>query len=159
MQRISAFTLMCFLASPAVGQDVPMGCFVRDYGQDHLDRYPEQVVERISIRFGPHDWFIAADVKVLLADQGHAGRDGLAGQRMSEWAGNFNGPLNFGVECDGGGFEVVAKDAHGITIETSGFRLSTDGCGGEGVNSTLLEEGSATTRYRLPATEDAACDW
>lgn len=147
------------LASPGLAQDAPLGCFVRDYSDEHLKKNPEQVVDRISILFSPFDDNVSADVKVLLADQGHAGRDGYGGQRAFEIAGNYYKPLRFSVDCDGGSFDVVKQDAAGITIETSGFRLAVDGCIDEGISTTLAEEGSTSTRYRLNRAETKACDW
>ncbi|MHA3915473.1 hypothetical protein [Halovulum sp. GXIMD14793] len=103
--------------------------------------------------------FIPKRFKVLLADQGHAGRDGYGGMRASEIAGNYYKPLRFSVDCDGGSFDVIEQDAAGITIETSGFRLAVDGCIDERFSTTLAEEGSTSTKYRLERVEAKACDW
>lgn len=159
MYQLSALTLLIFVATPAIAQEVPMGCYTREYSSDHLAQHPEQVVERMSILFTQAEWGVAADVQVQLADQGHAARDGYGGMRVSELAGNFNEPLNFGVECDGGQFEVLSNDSTGIMIETSQFRLTDDGCGGDGIYSTLGEENSSTTRYKLHKSNDVECRW
>ncbi|MEO9515272.1 MAG: hypothetical protein ABJH45_22595 [Paracoccaceae bacterium] len=117
------------------------------------------MVDRISILFSQGDGITNADVKVLLADQGHAGRAGFGGMRAGEVAGNYETPLRFGVECDGGAFDVITNDAHGLTVATDGFRLSDDSCSDGKIRSNLLEEGSSSTRYRLDRSDEAACDW
>lgn len=159
LHYFTILSLSVFIGTPLLAQDVPMGCYVSDYSKEHLEQHPEQVVDRISILFGPNEGIIWADVKVLLADQGHAARDGYGGMRLSETAGNFNDHLEFGVECDGGSFDVATFDANAITIETSGFRISVDGCGGEGIDSTLLEADSLSTQYTLNRAELGACFW
>ena len=159
MKRLSILTFLFLIATPAIAQEVPMGCYTRGYSSDHLAKHPEQVVKRISILFTQRDSLAWADVQVLLANQGHAARDGYGGMRLSEIAGSFNGPLDFGVECDGGKFDVIANDATGILIETIGFRLSNSGCDGDGIYSTLGEQGRSTTRYKLHKSDDASCDW
>lgn len=159
MKYFNVFAFSAFIASSVAAQDVPGGCYVREYSEEHLARYPEQVVDRISILFGPYDGTVFADVKVVLADQGHAARDGHGGAYLSETAGNFSSPLKFGVECDGGSFDVISFDENAITIETSRFRISRDGCGGDGINSNLAESGSSSTNYTLNRAELGACFW
>lgn len=159
MRQFSMLTLACLLAGPVDAQTVPDGCFMREYTQDHLDRNPNQVVRRISILFAPHDQLVSAEIEVLMADQGHAARDGFGDMRMSEWAANFNGPMKFGIECDGGGFEVIAQDADGLTIETGYVRVALDGCSGDNTSTTLAEVEGELTRYRLERREVAACAW
>lgn len=159
MRYLSILPILLFFGTSVGAQDAPMGCFVREYSKSHLAQNPEQVVQRISILFAPESSYLWAEVKVLLADQGHAGRDGYGGMRVSEMAGSFNGLSSFGVECDGGGFDVIVNDATGITIETDWLRVAEEGCGGAGIYTTLLEDGSSTTRYRLDRAEDAACQW
>ncbi|EBA13689.1 hypothetical protein [Roseobacter sp. CCS2] len=159
MRYLTVLSLAVFIATPVTAQDVPVGCYVRDYSDEHLAKYPEQVVDRISIMFGPYEGIVWADVKVLLADQGHASRDGIGGRYLSETAGNFNEPLEFGVECDGGSFDIVSFDMDTIEIETRRFRLSVDGCGGEETYSDLLETGSSSTTYTLNRSKLGACFW
>ena len=161
MRYPSIFALLLLVPMSAGAQDVPMGCYLRDYSPDHLAKHPEQVVDRISILFRPGNQFTAAEVNVLFADQGHAARDGYGGLRGAETAGNFNAdvPLKFAVECDGGSFDVIESSADHILIETSWFRLSDNGCGSDEIRSTLLEEGSASTRYRLDQVEETMCAW
>jgi hypothetical protein len=159
MKNLAFLFVLTFIATPSIAEDALMGCFVRDYSKEHLQQSPEQVVDRMSILFTVEENLMWADVQVLLADQGHAARDGFGGMRLSEAAGTFNGPLEFGVECDGGSFDVVGLDGTSVTIETSRFRLSANGCGGEGFNSDLHETGSASTRYKLNRAETAACQW
>lgn len=159
VKNITFVSLIFFSAAPAVAQDVPTGCFLREYSQEHLAKNPEQIVERISILFTQRDRIVGADVQVLLADQGHAARDGYGGMRAFETAGNFSEPLRFDIECDGGSFHVLANDAAGITIETEYFRLTDGECGGETVRSNLIEDGSESTKYRLFRSDDKTCQW
>ena len=157
-------TLMGFvllLPASAIAQDVPIGCYTRDYSDAHLARNPEQVVDRISIEFDRSGEYTSAEVKVLLADQGHSGRAGYGGQLVSQFAENYAVPLQFGVDCDGGSFDVIDSDSEGIVIETNWFRLSDDTsiCSGVRVRSDLQEEGGSSTRYRLTQSAAAACEW
>ncbi len=158
MYRISTFSLF-FVAAAAVAQDVPTGCYFREYSREHLAKNPEQIVKRISIQFTQRDEVVGADVQVLLADQGHAKRDGFGGMRASETAGNFSEPSRFDVECDGGSFHVLRSDASGITIATEWFRLTDGDCGAETVRSNLIEDGSESTKYRLNRSDEIACQW
>jgi len=159
MKHIPIVAAALLAATPLQAQDVPLGCYTRDYSQQHLAQNPEQIVDRMSILFTKDDVYMGAHVQVLLADQGHAGRDGYGGMRVSETAGDFIGPLIFGIECDGGSFEVIANTGDSITIETSYFRLAEDGCVDEGIRTSLAESGGGATRYLLHRAENAACDW
>jgi len=159
MKLFVNLSLSVFIATPLIAQDVPSGCFVRDYSEDHLAQNPEQIVDRISILFGPIDGLVLADVKVQMANQGHAAVNGYGGAYFSEVAGTFSEALTFAVDCDGGFFDVVHFDGDSIEIETSGFRLSPDGCGDQGNVSNLLETGSSSTTYTLNRTELGACFW
>ena len=161
MRFTTALGFALLLGAPAIAQDVPNGCYVRDYSDAHLAKYPEQVVDRISIEFSPSGDFTSAEVKVRLADQGHSGRAGYGGQFVSEFAENYATPLRFNVECDGGGFDVINSDSAGILIETDWFRLSDDvsECSGGRVRSDLHEEGGSSTKYRLTQSVAAAYEW
>ncbi|MEJ6401439.1 hypothetical protein [Yoonia sp. 2307UL14-13] len=157
MRCLKVLSIAVSVATPLDAQDVPSGCYVRDYSEAHLAQNPEQIVDRISIIFGPHDGVLLADVKVLLANQGSAARDGNGGAYVSETAANFSSPLQFGVECDGGYFDVIEFDDEAMTIETPGIRISGEGCGGEGIETYLVEAGSEATRYILYRDELGAC--
>ena len=161
MRYILILSLFLSIPLSATAQDVPLGCYARDYSDEHLAKRTEQVVDRLSIRFSKSGERTTAEVKVLLADQGHAGRAGYGGRQASEVADNYAAPLRFNVECDGGGFDVVKSDSNGILIETDWFRLSgnRNECSGGDLRSNLHEEGSSSTRYRLEQAEAAACDW
>ena len=51
--------VLLFPAS-ATTQDVPIGCYMRDYSDAHLSRSPEQVVDHISIEFNRSGEFTSA---------------------------------------------------------------------------------------------------
>ena len=161
MRYTTLLGLVLMFPASAIAQDVPVGCYTRDYSDAHLASNPDQVVDRISIEFIRHDEFTSAEVKVLLADQGHSGRAGYGGQFVSEVAANYATPLQFGIECDGGSFDVIESDSQGIVIETGWFRLSdnANGCSGEDIRSNLHEEVGSSTRYRLTQSAAAACKW
>ena len=172
VKHLAILSLSAVYATSLTAQDIPTGCYVREYSKEHLKQNPAQIVDRMSILFDPPDsegygW---ADVQVLLADQGHAARDGYGGKRVSGGGINVNGSLRFdSSSCDGGGFEVIASDANTITIKTYGFVLGA-GCGewdeeGEDITSSLSEglrddAGlQISTRYILNRAELAACQW
>jgi hypothetical protein len=167
VQYIPILALILLGTTSAIAQSVPMGCYSKDYTEEHLARHPEQVVDRISVLFIHRDGRILADVQVLLADQGHAGRNSYGGARVSEFAvnpNNYDVSKRFSVDCDGGGFDVIEVDAESIVIETNGFRLSSNSCTNglddtslPEVRTSLHEEGSPSTRYRLE--QRGECDW
>ena len=162
MRCIPIFAIIFLATSSAIAQSVPMGCYTKDYSDDHLARNPEQVVDQISILFIHRGGTITAAVRVLLADQGHAGRDGYGGMEVSEFAvsaGDYNVSRRFNVDCDGGGFDVIESDSESLVIETSRFRLSGNNCINELSGSSLVEDGSSSTRYKLERPGEMTCDW
>ena len=147
----------------ALAQTVPEGCFARDYDAAHLEAHPDQFVQRLTLHFypSPHEdggitW---VDITADMAHQARALTEGFAGQRMTEAGGNFASPLQFGVECDGGSFDVVRYDGQTLVIETEYVRVAMDGCGGEINQSTSLAEirGQAT-RYLLHRVDPFVCE-
>ncbi|WP_133122590.1 hypothetical protein [Yoonia maricola] len=149
-----------------MSERLPLGCYVRDYSLQHLQAHPDQVVDRISLDFSQLDDLTrditAVDVEVLLADQGHAAREGYGGQRVLQSAANFMSPLEFHTDCDGGSFAVIRFSLESVLIETTGFRLIGDDmtCVDEFVETDLSEQvPGSPTRYLLYRAEDAACDW
>jgi len=169
MHRFSILTVFLLTTTSVIAQNVdadwPLGCYVRDYSADHLARHPDQVVDRMSILFTqpnlshPTSGLVWAEIQVLLADQGHAARSGFGGLRVAEVAASYGVPFAFGVDCDGGRFEVVAHDAAGITIETDRLNLR-GGCGpGDNIYTTLAEIEGETTAYKMIKADEAACHW
>ncbi|MEX3014303.1 hypothetical protein [Gymnodinialimonas hymeniacidonis] len=157
-------SLVCGLSlGPAAAQTVPEGCFVREYDAAHLAAHPNQFVERLALNFDPEPHATSRITEVVIiadmASQGRALTGGFAGLRMTEIGGNFAGPLQFGVECDGGSFDVVRYDGESLLIETEYVRVALEGCGGEINQSTSLAEirGEAT-RYLLYRAHPSACE-
>ncbi|WP_341368790.1 hypothetical protein [Yoonia sp. BS5-3] len=116
----------------------------------------------MSILFIHRDGIITAAVRVLFANQGHARRDGFGGAQMSEFAVNavnYDVSQRFNLDCDGGGFDVIESDFESIVIETNRFRLSDNNCTNAFYGSSLVEQGSSATRYRLDREGAMTCDW
>lgn len=154
------------LATPLMSQNLQTGCYERKYTSEHLQAHPAQIVDLIRVKFARIDAMapdiLSADVHVLLANQGHAARDGYGGQRVQNSATNFMSPHEFHVECDGGSLSVIHHDAESVLIETTGFRLIGDdaACVDDSLETNLSEQIPGTpTRYVLFRAEDAACDW
>ncbi len=162
-----ASVLVATFAGTATAQTVPDGCFVREYDSAHLAAIPTQFVARLMLNFypSPHEdldvtW---VDITADMAPDGRAAAEGLAGRRLIEIGGNFLQPLQFGVECDGGSFDVVSYDGDTLLIETEYVRVSTSGCGGEdGVendrHTTLAEVPGQATQYLLYRADAAVCE-
>ena len=149
------------LSAPAAGQDVPRGCFARMYSAAHLAAHPDQVVDWITVNFLPDSYNpgqTVAQIRARMADQGHAGRQGIGGMVLSEVASNWMQPLTFGVFCDGGAFEVIRHDGAELVIRTQYLRVATDGCNGEAIAASLAERHDDLTIYRLDAAPDAVCE-
>lgn len=159
---LRSLVLLC-LATPVAAQDVPQGCFFRDYSDAHLAQNPGQGVDQILIYFRSgadnSGGIVLADVRVLAANQGQALAAGLGGQTLNATPGNFNTPLRFGVECDGGSFDVIGQTGEELTIETQGMRLTKEpSCDGDERWMNLAEIGGETTTYRLRAVDQSQCD-
>ena len=97
MKRL-AFLLSATLAtSPALAQDMPLGCYGRDYSDAHLASHPGQGIDWITINFYPSPYADQgatetwADITVMTANQGQAARDGVGGMILTETAINFGG--------------------------------------------------------------------
>lgn len=142
---------------------LPGGCFARDYTPRELARRPDQVVDRLSlfIRTDPVSGGTAADLAVVLADQGHAGRDGLGGAQMVQslvcWqeAAPRGMLWRCGVGCDGGGLKVMHQDGEVLEIMTKGLLVGGgEGCGGR---TDLAEAPGKPVTYRLFRAGPEAC--
>lgn len=156
------FTSLLAMAGPVAAQEAPFGCFARDYDAVHLAAHPAQVVERLRLNFyrlpgSAPDSLIYVDVMARMAHQGHAARDGLGGQRMTE-TGFCNRPTGCGIEADGGTFEITRFQGDLLEIRTSHLRVGqSGGIDGEGVYSSLGETYNEYTTYRLHAAQPEAC--
>ncbi|GAB4260866.1 MAG: hypothetical protein Kow0013_04850 [Pararhodobacter sp.] len=148
-------------AGGAGSQTLPLGCFTRVYDQAHLASQPDQVVEAMWLRL----WHDPADsetptfrIGALMANQGHAARDGLGGRIMGE-EGYCQG-LTCAVYCDGGSFTVTRDTGDMIEITTDHLRVvSEGGCGeGGGVATSLAEVPGQPTTYRLFRSEEHHCE-
>ena len=160
---LTAALISAPISGPATAQTVPEGCFARDYSAAHLAANPDQIVDWITLRFYPDPYedngMQWADITVRMAHQGRALSEGLAGRVLSETGANFASPLVFGVDCDGGSFEVIRHDADSLMIETRSVRVATGGCGGEiGETASLAETPGMPTRYLLYRADPARCE-
>ena len=147
------------ISSPLAAQDLPQGCFARDYDATHLAAHPDQVVAALRLLFEPPDRF--GDTWVLvaatLADQGRAAERGLGGQTLDQFArcDHYNSGPGCAIDCDGGSFELTAMSAGRIEISLIGFPVGpSDSCGGA---FNLAEVWGQATTYRLDAAVPATC--
>ncbi|MCU0906929.1 MAG: hypothetical protein MUF73_05645 [Rhodobacteraceae bacterium] len=151
--------MLLLLAAPASAQGMPQGCWARDYDAAHLAANPDQVVRAMRLSFGkdPENGPVAW-LEVTLADQGHAGREGLGGVLLQQGllCRADGGRPTCVVECDGGSFEVVAQAGGQIDIRTRYLLLGIDDeCGGP---VDLAELPDTPVTYRLFRAPDSACD-
>jgi len=164
MKKARALSTICislFAAQAALAQDIPTGCFSRVYDAQHLAAQPAQVVEAMWLNIyqdpdsgaEPSFW-----IGALLANQGHAGRDGYGGQIFSE-SGYCQDAAHCFVYCDGGGFALTRAEGDMIEITTSHMRVvsGSDCAADEGQATTLAEVPGEPTTYRLFRSEDHIC--
>jgi len=153
----------CLALTPfaATAQRIPEGCFTRVYSDAHLAGQPAQVVAAMWVNFWHDDKSDDAPsfrIDALMADQGHARRDGLGGRIMGE-SGYCTSPDYCAVFCDGGNFAVTRDTGDMIEITTDHLRLVAGGQCGEGVTAvtTLAERPGQPTTYRRYRADPVAC--
>ncbi len=87
---IRPLVLSLLLAAPAAAQDLPLGCFARDYSAAHLAQNPGQNVAAMRLNFRPGTDASAGAptvrVQVRLANQGRARAEGFGGAVLSQTA-------------------------------------------------------------------------
>lgn len=162
MKRIPALSTIftsLVLALPAGAQTVPDGCYMRTYSAEHLAANPAQVVEWITMFFAPISGGTDTSirVRVQMANQGHAARDGVGGMMMTQDLSNFYAAASYNVDGDGGSLQVTSVDASGLTFHTFGVFLSPGGDFFEDHTSTLSEGSNGPTTYRLYTAAPSAC--
>jgi hypothetical protein len=152
--------VVALIAGPAVAQDLPKGCFARDYSASHLRDNPQQNVASIRLNFrrgtAESGGAPTMDVLVRLADQGRARAEGFGGAVLTQVGYCFadGGEWTCGVECDGGIMEIGRVQGDTLDVKTNFFLIGdTDECGG----SFDLAENSGTTTYRLQKAAASAC--
>lgn len=138
---------------------VTQGCFERVYDDAHLAAHPDQVVRTIRLWGGYWPEYDQTDVNIVaeMADQGHAGRDGLGGRWLDQVASCWGdaGERGCSVDCDGGTFTILRDDGDEFVFRTSGFTIGpAEECGG---SSNLAERAGEPTTYRLFRVPDENC--
>lgn len=170
MKKAQARSITCIsvlvaglaLAQPVAAQRIPEGCFSRVYTAAHLASQPDQVVEAMWLNFWhdpQSDDAPSFRIGALMADQGHAARDGFGGMIFSE-TGYCTSTDYCAVFCDGGVFAITRDDGDMIEITTDHLRLVIGGECGEGIQAvtTLAEAPGRPTTYRLFRAEDHVCE-
>jgi hypothetical protein len=160
--RSTAFTslvLLWALPGLALAEGPAPACYARDYDTAHLASHPDQVVSamRLRIEAPGANGEALAELRVVLADQGHARAEGMDGRTLTQalvckdWG---DGPA-CGVECDGGLFSV-AEDAEGLTLTTDRLLVGdSEECGG---SFDLVEREGEPVSYRLLRADPSACE-
>ena len=147
------------LAGTALAQDLPAGCYHRDYSDGHLASHPNQVVDWMRMLVGQDVYGNkTVSMEVGFANQGHAGRSGHGGwafdQYLSCW--DDDGRTGCSVDCDGGAFTVTNLTGSSVTIQTDYLMIGdTEECGGA---VDLAEIQGKPVRYRLDRVSDSVCD-
>lgn len=160
MKRLFA-ALLAVMAAPALAELPVNGCYAVDYDAEHLAAHPEQGVASLRLWF--HDEVPgqtahrAVAVEAVMANQGQALRDLVAGLTLTQYAYCEASNGRCGVECDGGAFEVSTEDTS-IIITTSNFVIGDpDLCGGVSDLSENDPTRGGETRYVLAAASVDAC--
>jgi len=156
---MAAMALALMPTGPAFAGGPRQGCFVRDYTDAHLARHPDQIVDRIALRIRKDDYGdIVADMRVLLARQGHVARSGHGGQSMEQFLFCWTEGKKTGcsVECDGGHFTITRDTGKVLTFRTDYLMVGdTDECGGA---VDLAEIPGQAVSSRLDRASTAVCD-
>jgi hypothetical protein len=158
---IRILTALALIASPALAQDLPMGCFARSYSAAHLAKNPGQNVAALTARFRPGTAASGGaptmEVQARLADQGRARAEGLGGAVLAQTAYCFideTGGWACVVECDGGTMEIGRLKGDTLDLSTRYFLIGdVEGCGG----LFDLAEGAGATIYRLTKAGATTC--
>lgn len=161
MRSIIFTSLAIALAGPAVSAaNITKGCFLRDYDAAHLAKHPAQVVDWIRMDiFADEYGETVAYLDVFTANQGHARRDGLGGQVLSQalfcWE-KQDGQTGCSVECDGGTAFITRDDGNTLVFRTKNLLVGdTESCGGA---MDIAEVPGTFTTYRLNRAVPAACE-
>ena len=160
MRSIICISVAIGLAMPAWAE-APLGCFTRTYSDAHLAKNPDQIVRSMQLRIhrDPNFGDVIADLGVEFANQGRVKGTKSAGAFMDQilicW--DDGGRFGCSVECDGGWFTVSRQTSDSITIATDGLWVGdVEGCGGA---ETIEEIAGQTVKYKLLASDIAACVW
>lgn len=176
----SALVLMAALAAtPSQAQPVPPGeegalaflvrpqpgaraCFKRVYDKAHLASHPHQTVTAMDFRiayhrFEPDDNYPHGQRNYYFLME--AKRRGEKGRLVAsgECTPGGSKAIYCGVECDGGGVSIEARQDGGLTVDLTGgsIRMSR-GCGDE-EDYVLLDAGKDDRRFRLERLAESQC--
>lgn len=150
---VLALTLLVFTTNVAA-EDLPLGCYTNTYSKAHLAKHKGQTITTIKMRIEKPE--VAGDPAIKVVAYYDVTLRGKGKQKWGEGADcrGTAGAWKCGIECDGGGFDLI-EDAKGITLINSvGFRVAEDGCG---ENSLTIEPEPGNRRFRLSKSEPSAC--
>ncbi len=164
-KRVAMAALLSGLTiTSAIAQDMPMGCFERNYTKAHLAGQPAQIVESLRVLFTEETFddstYLHARMQVLLANQGHVRAEGLGGETLDQFlicdAGNGKQAPACFVECDGGSMQITRNSDGVLEFRTDYLMVGDyDECGGA---TDLTEYQGKAVTYRLNQVNDAVCD-
>lgn len=144
--------LMTMGLSPALAKDPMLGCYTRFYDRTHLANHPDQLVTSVKLRIYPSPddpqktWFAIqmtrrGDIKALQS----------AGECRNDEKG-----MHCGVECDGGGVDVVPRTASTILMSLQSIRMTP--CGENPEAAAIDVTGGKDDKvFRLDRVEDNNC--
>lgn len=157
MKKPLALSITCIslLTSPlAQAQSFPQGCYVRDYGADHLAEHPEQGVAGIRLSFDATD--LSVSIVAIMSYAGQAQRDGVTGRALTE-TGLCDSAGRCTIPCDGGALWMYRDEGETILIRTDGARVAERSCDPSAPGSDLAEVPGQVTTYRLTRISSESC--
>jgi hypothetical protein len=152
MIRIALAGLLLILAMPAAAGPDALGCFTRAYDRAHLARHPDQLVAAVKLRiYRPPPgnlnkyWFLA---QFRLRGKDEPLRtSGICNEKASG--------LYCGVECDGGGVDVIPRARDAMMYLD---RIRVAACGEDTLTGGQELTGGKDDRvFRLDRVDEAAC--
>jgi len=110
-------------------------CFGREYSAEHMEKHPDQTVEKMRLKFVKKDGFIYLDIEASLLGTKNQYINYRAPMGCYEAE---NGSFQCGIDCDGGSVGLQVKDnGDRVVLKNNGFVLD-GGCGEEERNLVWL---------------------
>jgi hypothetical protein len=149
------------LFGDAVGAEKSYACFVRRYDAAHLAKHPRQQVSAMKLlvtaETDPESKTLGYSFKLAVRFRGRT-ETFQSGGGCSRGEGNETGQLGCGVDCDGGGIDLMlAKDDQSVLLKTERARIWRDDADDE--EQHLPQLGAADDRaFKLRRASLDACE-
>jgi len=170
LTTVVTFTGVCgFAQSKAPGNwPMPTGCYARSYSADHLAKHPQQVIQKIMVKFGTWERSPVAGLQVIAANQGLARENNQGGQHFAMGSECYVEPWPDGMGAKLGWICLSATNSGDIFLSRFDDKMlvfrTKQFVMGESENPLgvldLAEVPDQWVTYKLRKADDAQCvDW